>query len=502
MGHIGPDSRVAGPNLILFKGSMMNDGKIGLRDVQAVYSGPEGQLWELVMGQQIHIGGLRSSMELAEKAGIAPGISGIDLCCCTGAGMRFLVRFRNVSHMQGVDATDTVVQVGRRRCEEEGIADQIKFTLADACQTGLPSEIADFVWGEDAWCYVADKKGLIAEAARLVKPGGVIAFTDWVDGRTAFTDGEAERFRTFMKFPNTLSLDGYAQLLADNGCEILTAEDTGQFPRHVDLYLDMLNLQLTYDALRIIGFDSGLMESMATEMNFLRELAHAGKIVQGRVVARKKTIGTSTMGSCCGGASTGDGPFAWFGQMIDHCVAYASAAKASGRPVVGTLCEYTPRELIMAAGGVPVCLCGGSAKTIPAAEQHLPANLCPLIKSTYGYHLLRTNPFLEMADLVVGETTCDGKKKMYELMAESRPMYVLELPHKSGDPDALEYWVREAAPIPGVLIRALFHGRLRRKTPRSDRTAESRMPLAAGSCRTDEVRPAATHGSASARLQE
>jgi benzoyl-CoA reductase/2-hydroxyglutaryl-CoA dehydratase subunit BcrC/BadD/HgdB len=110
---------------------------------------------------------------------------------------------------------------------------------------------------------------------------------------------------------------------------------------------------------------------------------------------------------------------------------------------VGILCEYTPRELIMAAGGVPVCLCGGSADTIPAAEQHLPANLCPLIKSTYGYHVLRSNPFLEMADLIVGETTCDGKKKMYELMAETRPMYVLELPHGSDNASALEYWVQE-----------------------------------------------------------
>ena len=129
--------------------------------------------------------------------------------------------------------------------------------------------------------------------------------------------------------------------------------------------------------------------------------------------------------------------------MIDHCYEYATAAKAAGRPIVGILCEYTPRELIMAAGGVPVCLCGGSAKTIPAAEQHLPANLCPLIKSTYGYHVLRSNPFLEMADLIVGETTCDGKKKMYELMAETRPMYVLELPHKAADAEALDYWLRE-----------------------------------------------------------
>ena len=133
----------------------------------------------------------------------------------------------------------------------------------------------------------------------------------------------------------------------------------------------------------------------------------------------------------------------WFAKMIEHCYEVATAAKAAGRPVVGILCEYTPRELILAAGGVPVCLCGGSARTIPAAEKHLPANLCPLIKSTYGYHVERSNPFLEMADLVVGETTCDGKKKMYELMAESRPMYVLELPQKFGDADALAHWTRE-----------------------------------------------------------
>lgn len=137
--------------------------------------------------------------------------------------------------------------------------------------------------------------------------------------------------------------------------------------------------------------------------------------------------------------------------MIENCYQYASAAKAEGRPIVGILCEYSPRELIMAAGGVPVCLCGGSAQTIPAAEQHLPVNLCPLIKSTYGYHIQRNNPFLEMMDLVVGETTCDGKKKMYELLAESRPVYVLELPQKPDDVDALDYWVRELQKFRRVL---------------------------------------------------
>ena len=129
--------------------------------------------------------------------------------------------------------------------------------------------------------------------------------------------------------------------------------------------------------------------------------------------------------------------------MIDHCYDYAEAAKGAGRPIVGIMCEFTPREIILAAGAVPVCLCGGSAATIPAAEQLLPANLCPLIKSTFGYHVTGKNPFLNWADLVVAETTCDGKKKMFELMGASKPMYVLELPQKAEEPDALEHWVLE-----------------------------------------------------------
>jgi benzoyl-CoA reductase/2-hydroxyglutaryl-CoA dehydratase subunit BcrC/BadD/HgdB len=136
-------------------------------------------------------------------------------------------------------------------------------------------------------------------------------------------------------------------------------------------------------------------------------------------------------------------PLAWFAGMMDHCHAFAEAAKAQGRPIVGIMCEFTPREIILAAGAVPVCLCGGSAATIPAAEQFLPANLCPLIKSTFGYHVAGNNPFLNWAELVVAETSCDGKKKMFELMGATKPMYVLELPQKADDSDALEHWTGE-----------------------------------------------------------
>jgi ubiquinone/menaquinone biosynthesis C-methylase UbiE len=267
--------------------SMKSITGVGLKEVQDVYNGPEGDLWELIMGRQIHIGGFKSSMDLAEKAGIGEGMRGIDLCCCNGEGMRFLVRFRNVDHMHGVDATETVVERGRARCNVEGLADRISFTMADVCNSGLPDSRAEFVWGEDAWCYVSDKAKLIAEAARLVKPGGLIAFTDWIEGPTAMSERESERFLRFMKFPNMSNMDDYKSLLRQNGCDILVAEDTGRYAPCIDLYLSMLDMQLTSDALRIINYDTDLMQALAGEMVFAQELAHAGKLIQGLVVARK-----------------------------------------------------------------------------------------------------------------------------------------------------------------------------------------------------------------------
>lgn len=261
-------------------------GKAKLADVQTVYGGAEGRLWELIMGEQIHIGGFASSMDLAKRAGIAPGSKGVDLCCCTGAGMRFLTRFCKTAHMTGVDATPRMVELGKQRCRDEGLSQQIDFVLADVCANALPAQSADFVWGEDAWCYVEEKLLLIREAARIARTNGTIAFTDWVEGPAGMSPQESERFLAFMKFPNVQTIEGYRQLLTDAECEVVVAEDTGRFPRYVDLYLGMLNMQLTYDALKIINWDMPLMEAMGSEMAFMRELAHARKIAQGIFVAR------------------------------------------------------------------------------------------------------------------------------------------------------------------------------------------------------------------------
>jgi sarcosine/dimethylglycine N-methyltransferase len=260
---------------------------VGVPDVQAVYDGAEGDLWELVMGEQIHIGGLSSSMDLAERAGISEGSTGVDLCCCNGAGMRFLVRFRKVAHMTGVDVTPRIVERGRERTEAEGLAGRIEFVLADASDSGLPDESADFVWGEDAWCYVENKARLVSEAARIVRSGGKIAFTDWLAGPEQMSSEEAERFLRFMKFPNILDLADYRSHLESAGMDVDIAEDTGRFAEYVDLYLSMLNMQLTYDALKVIGFDMEMMQALGGEMGFVQQLAHDRKISQGRFIATK-----------------------------------------------------------------------------------------------------------------------------------------------------------------------------------------------------------------------
>ena len=116
--------------------------------------------------------------------------------------------------------------------------------------------------------------------------------------------------------------------------------------------------------------------------------------------------------------------------------------KEDGGRVAGIFCTFTPLEILDAAGFLSVSLCGMSGETIPAAEAHLPRNLCPLIKSSYGFALTDKCPYTYFSDLIVGETTCDGKKKMYELLGRLKPVYTLHLP-QGLDGCALENWTAE-----------------------------------------------------------
>lgn len=121
----------------------------------------------------------------------------------------------------------------------------------------------------------------------------------------------------------------------------------------------------------------------------------------------------------------------------------AKAIKDNGGRIAGTFCTFTPNEIFDAAGIYTVSLCGSSDETITAAETNLPKNLCPLIKSSYGFAVSDKCPYTYFSDLIIGETTCDGKKKMYELLSELKDVYIMQLPQGIDRPYALEIWTEE-----------------------------------------------------------
>ncbi len=118
-------------------------------------------------------------------------------------------------------------------------------------------------------------------------------------------------------------------------------------------------------------------------------------------------------------------------------------AKKQGKKIIGTFCSYTPLEIIYAAGAISVGLCGKSEQGITEAEAYLPKTLCPLIKASYGMALSEQCPFFYFSDGILAETTCDGKKKMYELMSYLKPVHVMNLPQGREQALALDSWTEE-----------------------------------------------------------
>jgi benzoyl-CoA reductase/2-hydroxyglutaryl-CoA dehydratase subunit BcrC/BadD/HgdB len=117
--------------------------------------------------------------------------------------------------------------------------------------------------------------------------------------------------------------------------------------------------------------------------------------------------------------------------------------KTAGKLIVGTFCIYVPEELILAVDGVAIGLCAGAEVGSEEAEKFIPRNTCALIKGFMGFKLAGLCPYVESADLIIGETTCDGKKKAYEIFDEiTKKVYVMELPNKKSD-DGKRLWKNE-----------------------------------------------------------
>lgn len=121
-------------------------------------------------------------------------------------------------------------------------------------------------------------------------------------------------------------------------------------------------------------------------------------------------------------------------ELIEH--------QKKGGKVFGTFCVYVPDEIVFAANAIATGLCGGSQFWVSGGEKVLPTSTCPLIKASVGARLDKTCPFFRIADMYVGETTCDGKKKAWEILAEDVPVHVMDIPQMKRPKD-IKAWGEE-----------------------------------------------------------
>lgn len=142
--------------------------------------------------------------------------------------------------------------------------------------------------------------------------------------------------------------------------------------------------------------------------------------------------------------------FEEFGEGRRNAFIKAKELKDKDIPLIGVFCTYFPQEIALSMGAATVSLCATSDETIADAEQDLPRNLCPLIKSSYGFAKTDKCPFFFFSDLIVGETTCDGKKKMYEYLSDFKPVHVMELPNSQSE-DGLKLWKNEIIKLKSTL---------------------------------------------------
>ena len=254
-------------------------------DVNDVYSGPVGVLWEMLMGEHIHVGGEKETEILATKAHLQKDTQVLDVCSALGGPARYLARTYGCTII-GLDATQKMVDEAIKRTQQQKLSHLITFKLGNALDMPFKSETFDVVWGQDAWCYVTDKNRLLSEARRVLKPRGIIAFTDWLQIGT-MSESEWTDLNSFMAFPYLETLEGYTNELKKLDFKILEEEDLSpDFARHCHLYQDKLRNELKNGI--IASYSSDLFNAADSGLAKWVNAADTAKVGRGRIIAQKQ----------------------------------------------------------------------------------------------------------------------------------------------------------------------------------------------------------------------
>ena len=232
---------------------------------------------------QDHFGGLAATDALARHAKINESTHVLDLCCGLGGPARYLA-YHHGCRVTGVDMNTDRLAGAVRLTERTKLEDRVLFHHANALQTGLADETFDVIVSQEAFCHIPDKKTLIAECVRLLKPGGRIVYTD-ILARNSMTNEIRSRLENEMAFSELSTLEQYCHLLEEKGCQVVEVEDLSD--DWAQILIDRLAMYRSLKEQTVSSFGLAHFQKWDRTYSFFVDLYRSGELGGGRFVARK-----------------------------------------------------------------------------------------------------------------------------------------------------------------------------------------------------------------------
>ena len=249
-----------------------NYNKLGIEIIETIYT-----------DDYLSIGGTASTEELAALAGVTQHSQILEIGSGVGGPALHLAETFDC-HVIGLDLVKTNVEEANRRAKARKLDHLTSFQQGDALNMNFPSGSFDIVWGQDAWCHIPDKAKLIEEVGNVLKSGGLVAFTDWVE-TGPLTGKPREDMLAAMAAPNIATLNDYKSYLENNGCKIVHQENvSGVF---VDQYKKIMSRLIEMKETLSEQFSPKIFEIVVERNNYILEAFQSGALGGGRVVAKK-----------------------------------------------------------------------------------------------------------------------------------------------------------------------------------------------------------------------
>jgi len=232
---------------------------------------------------QDHFGGLLATDMLACLAKVGKLTQVLDVCCGLGGPARYLAHHYGCV-VTGIDLNQIRVDSAIRLTKMVGLEEKVSFRCANALSSGLPSAKFDSLIAQEAFCHVPNKPGLLAECVRVLKPGGLIAFTDILEN-VRMTASAKERLCKEMAFTELNTLDTYRELLEVSGCEVKEVKDLSE--EWARILVKRLAMYRSLKDQTVARFGRSHFEKWDRTYSFFVALYSSGELGGGRFLAHK-----------------------------------------------------------------------------------------------------------------------------------------------------------------------------------------------------------------------